>query len=612
MSNKHVHLSNNRLASLASVLVLGALVLSACMTASTPAPAANTAPQVNPTAVQEQPASLPTEPTISVATDAKLGKILVGDKGMTLYMFTNDDPNKSNCNADCLAKWPPLLTQGSPTLGEGVDASLVGTASLPDGSKIVTYNKMPLYYWVKDTKAGDTTGQGVGSVWYVVSPDGKVIDTDTSSETPAAPAAVEPTISVATDAKLGKILVGDKGMTLYMFTKDAPNQSNCNADCLAKWPPLLTQGNPTLGEGVDASLVGTASLPDGSKIVTYNKMPLYYWVKDTKAGDTTGQGVGSVWYVVSPDGKVIDTDTSSAAPAPAATTAPAPAAAEPTISVATDAKLGKILVGDKGMTLYMFTKDGPNQSNCNADCLAKWPPLLTQGSPTLGAGVDAALIGTATLPDGSKIVTYNKMPLYYWVKDTKAGDTTGQGVGSVWFVVSPDGKAVGANVGSGAPAPQVAAAPAALTATMIITEPSLSIVTDPKLGQILVGDKGMTLYIFTKDTPDQSNCNADCLKKWPPLVTLGKPNLGGSIDASLISTASLPDGSMVLTYNKMPLYYFAGDTKAGDTKGEGVGSVWFVISPQGKVVPLPAPLPTPKPKKENGGSGGMGGGGSHY
>jgi predicted lipoprotein with Yx(FWY)xxD motif len=205
---------------------------------------------------------------------------------------------------------------------------------------------------------------------------------------------------------------------------------------------LLTQGSPTLGEGVDASLVGTASLPDGSKIVTYNKMPLYYWVKDTKPGDTTGQGVGNVWYVVSPEGKVIDTDASSSAPAPAVSAAPAPAAAEPTVSIATDAKLGKILVGDKGMTLYIFTKDGPNQSNCNADCLAKWPPLLTQGSPTLGEGVDPALVGSATLPDGTKIVTYNKMPLYYFVKDTKPGDTAGQGVGSVWFVVSPQGKVI--------------------------------------------------------------------------------------------------------------------------------------------------------------------------
>jgi predicted lipoprotein with Yx(FWY)xxD motif len=299
---------------------------------------------------------------------------------------------------------------------------------------------------------------------------------------------------------------------------------------------------------------------------------------------------------------VVDVDTSSEAPA-------APAAAEPTISVATDAKLGKILVGDKGMTLYMFTKDEPNKSNCNADCLAKWPPLLTQGKPSLGEGVDASLIGTATLPDGSKIVTYNKMPLYYWVKDTKPGDTTGQGVGSVWFVVSPDGKAIEADASSSAPAPAVAAAP-----VPAVIEPTISVVANAKLGNILVGDKGMTLYIFTKDTPDQSNCSADCLKKWPAAKTLGKPNIEAGVDTSLISTASLPDGSLILTYNKMPLYYFASDTKPGDTKGEGVGGVWFVISPQGKLIPLPAPAPTPKPKNNNGGGGGggMGGGGSHY
>jgi predicted lipoprotein with Yx(FWY)xxD motif len=159
-------------------------------------------------------------------------------------------------------------------------------------------------------------------------------------------------------------------------------------------------------------------------------MPLYYYVKDTKPGDTTGQDVGNVWYVVAPDGK------------PVGYTPPA-ASAEATINVATDAKLGKILVDGKGMVLYMFTKDGPDKSNCAGDCLKAWPPLLTQGKPTLGAGVDASLVGSATLADGTKIVTYNKMPLYYYVKDTKSGETTGQGVGSVWYVVGPDGKPIG-------------------------------------------------------------------------------------------------------------------------------------------------------------------------
>jgi len=123
--------------------------------------------------------------------------------------------------------------------------------------------------------------------------------------------------------------------------------------------------------------------------------------------------------------------------------APAAASSEAVINIATDPKLGKILVGNNGMTLYMYTKDAPNQSNCSAGCLKAWPPLLTQGSPTLGAGVDPSLVGTATMADGSKIVTYNKMPLYYWQKDSKAGDTTGQNVGKVWYVVSPDGKVVG-------------------------------------------------------------------------------------------------------------------------------------------------------------------------
>ncbi len=90
-------------------------------------------------------------------------------------MFTKDEANKSNCAGDCLVKWPPLLTFGKPVLGEGVDASLVGSAAMPDGSMIVTYNGMPLYYWVNDKAAGDVTGQNVGEVWFVVAPDGKPV-----------------------------------------------------------------------------------------------------------------------------------------------------------------------------------------------------------------------------------------------------------------------------------------------------------------------------------------------------------------------------------------------------------------------------------------------------
>jgi predicted lipoprotein with Yx(FWY)xxD motif len=205
-----------------------------------------------------------------------------------------------------------------------VDASLIGSATLPDGRQVVTYNQMPLYYWYKDAKPGDTDGQGVGEVWYVISPAGEVIEdaapsadataetteavetpAGASESTPAGTGLAEATINVVDDPNLGPILVDGQGMTLYMFTKDEADQSNCDTECLERWPPLITQGEPVLGEGVDPALVGTTELADGSLILTYNHMPLYYWYEDAQPGDTDGQGVGDVWYVVAPDGTVI-------------------------------------------------------------------------------------------------------------------------------------------------------------------------------------------------------------------------------------------------------------------------------------------------------------------
>ena len=241
---------------LAAVMLVFVILVAACAPAATPvptaiptmvpAPTSTTAPTMVPatptTAATATPAA-PAEATINVATDPKLGKILVDGKGMTLYMYTKDAPDVTNCTGGCLTAWPPLLTSGSPKLGDGVDKALVGSAKMADGKMIVTYNKMPLYYYAKDTKAGDVVGQNVGGVWYVVSPEGKVIG-------------FEATLKVATDPKLGKILVDARGMTLYMYTKDEADKVNCAGGCLTAWPPLLTQGTPTLGEGVDKALVG--------------------------------------------------------------------------------------------------------------------------------------------------------------------------------------------------------------------------------------------------------------------------------------------------------------------------------------------------------------------
>lgn len=114
--------------------------------------------------------------TVMVTDNTELGAILTDDKGMTLYLFTNDSPGTSNCYDQCAVNWPPLLTSGDPIAGEGADAGLLGTTERTDGTMQVTYNGWPLYYWINDTGPGDTTGQGVGEVWYVLSPQGEMIE----------------------------------------------------------------------------------------------------------------------------------------------------------------------------------------------------------------------------------------------------------------------------------------------------------------------------------------------------------------------------------------------------------------------------------------------------
>jgi predicted lipoprotein with Yx(FWY)xxD motif len=113
------------------------------------------------------------------------------------------------------------------------------------------------------------------------------------------------TVMVASSEQLGSFLVGPNGMTLYVFLKDTPNTSNCYNACAQNWPPLLVEGTPIAGEGVDASLLGVTQRQDGTTQVTYNGWPLYYFAGDGKPGDTNGQGVRDVWFVISPQGEKI-------------------------------------------------------------------------------------------------------------------------------------------------------------------------------------------------------------------------------------------------------------------------------------------------------------------
>jgi predicted lipoprotein with Yx(FWY)xxD motif len=133
------------------------------------------------------------------------------------------------------------------------------------------------------------------------------------------------------------------------------------------------------------------------------------------------------------------TTPAPAAATPAPTAAPPSAAAGATLAVGESPNLGKFLTGADGKTLYIFTKDtAANASVCVDACLASWPPLVATGGTAPAAPTGATgTFATFARADGTMQVSYNGKPLYYFGKDTKAGDTNGQGVGGVWFIAAP-------------------------------------------------------------------------------------------------------------------------------------------------------------------------------
>ncbi|WP_230532807.1 COG4315 family predicted lipoprotein [Microvirga roseola] len=111
----------------------------------------------------------------------------------------------------------------------------------------------------------------------------------------------------------GQYLADADGRALYLFEKDTKGTSNCYDACAEVWPPMITSGPPQTGPAVDQSLVGTIERKDGRTQVTYDGIPLYYYVKDQGPGSVTGQDVHDRfggWYLVSPQGKKIEAEKS--------------------------------------------------------------------------------------------------------------------------------------------------------------------------------------------------------------------------------------------------------------------------------------------------------------
>jgi predicted lipoprotein with Yx(FWY)xxD motif len=124
-------------------------------------------------AAEEEADAAPAEAGDLALATTDLGDILVDVDGNTVYLYTPDEQGESTCYDACEEAWPVV---GEVTVvGDGLDESLLGTTTRTDGVVQATYNSWPLYYFANDTAPGDTAGQGVSDVWYVVDATGAAI-----------------------------------------------------------------------------------------------------------------------------------------------------------------------------------------------------------------------------------------------------------------------------------------------------------------------------------------------------------------------------------------------------------------------------------------------------
>ncbi|MGW1674271.1 SCO0930 family lipoprotein [Streptomyces sp. NPDC002324] len=289
--------------------------------------------------------------------------------------------------------------------------------------------------------AGTIAGTGTGTAGVGAAGSG------TSDQAQSTTAASAGQLTVWNSDEYGKVLTDSAGRTLYRFDKDSfePPKTTCEGECATTWPPVPASG-ATAAEGVDKALLGEVSRPDGTKQLTVGGWPLYYFAKDTKAGDIKGQGVKGSWFASAPNGKKASTKGGGTGGGTGGTGGGGGEAVEQAgLTTRNDAKLGEIVVDKNGMTVYRFLKDKqwPMSTKCTGACLDKWPVV----APVDKNDTKGILLKGYTVfdrPDGFKQQTINCIPLYTFANDKSPGDTNGQGVGGTWFAINGDGEPIGA------------------------------------------------------------------------------------------------------------------------------------------------------------------------
>lgn len=143
-----------------------------------------------------------------------------------------------------------------------------------------------------------------------------------------------------------------------------------------------------------------------------------------------------------------------------------------------------------------------------------------------------------------------------------------------------------AGCGSGSSGSSTTTSGGGSTTTGQSSGPATVATSSTSLGTILVVG-GRTVYLFESDTGPHSTCTGACLAQWPAVTTTAAPKASGSATASTLGTTKRAEGTMQVTYDGHPLYYFADDSEAGQTNGQALnafGANWYVVAPSGAAI----------------------------
>jgi len=462
--------------------------------------------------------------------------------GFTLYTFDLDKINTSECSGDCINAWPPLLAD------EGAIETAPYSLILNNRTLQWAYKGKPLYFFIGDEAAGDNKGDEINDVWHTATLEPAIQRTNVSGRYLSATGMVNALMpNEGSNTEFSVVNKDMDGFALYTFDFDTESKSNCSGDCLVNWPAFVPSETDT-----DIGEFSIFTREDGVRQWAHNGMPLYFFIGDTARTDINGENLNNVWHLIKPVKPSITTvfvEEKNDLGASITTTGMVHVMLRDTETMEFVDKT----IDKSGFALYTFDNDSPEMSNCFDACLDAWPALLADDTDQASAPYSII-----TRPNGMKQWAINGMPLYFFTPDLTADDTFGENVNQVWHIARPAPVKVDEHAVKGD----------------LFAAHGNVLDSQGKTSEQLMG---LTLYTFDSDVANsgESTCFDSCAISWPPLYASSADQAFGEF--SIISREENNNTTYQWVYKGLPLYFFIGDSKIGDTNGDY--PTWTIARP---------------------------------